>query len=291
MRRQRSVDIRATPRAYEHGIARPEREHRVARVALDGHDPPLTRELFAGQERLSQRDAAIPNPAVHSDPSRCPGMVVGPARRGDHPRTIPRRPLGLTRTEPHHRGREDRNEGERCEHIQHGSHCRRGDAREPLRSRCVCETGRVDAGFVVASNATVNVLGGALVILGVVLLAVTVSFWRAAVEDPEVLAPLEVMADRRFARADESKRLALLNQVRPEGAEPVVHLAAPPVLTREPDSEPERPFRDPFPHDDDAVDVRERTGEPVPTIIDPLLSQRAAERDLDSDPDTTDTGE
>lgn len=143
-------------------------------------------------------------------------------------------------------------------------------------------------GSVTASNVTVNILGGGLVVLGLALLAVTVVFWRAAVEDPEVLAPLEVMADRRFARGDESRRLALLNQVRPEGAEPIVHHAAPPVLAREPASEPERPFRDPFPHDDDAVDVRERSGEPVPAIIDPLLSQRAAgAADDASDPDQT----
>lgn len=146
-------------------------------------------------------------------------------------------------------------------------------------------------GLVAATNMTVNILGGGLVVLGLVLLAVTVVFWRAAVEDPEVLAPLEVMADRRFARADESKRLALLNQVRPEGSEPVVHHAAPPVLVREPESEPERPFRDPFPHDDDAVDVRDRAGEPVPAIIDPLLSQRAVEVGTEPRPDDRDTGE
>ena len=146
-------------------------------------------------------------------------------------------------------------------------------------------------GLVAATNMTVNILGGGLVALGLVLLGATVVFWRAAVEDPEVLAPLEVMADRRFARADESKRLALLNQVRPEGTEPVVHHAAPPVLVREPESEPERAFRDPFPHDDDAVDVRERTEASVPAIIDPLLSQRAAEARTETHPDDHDTGE
>lgn len=152
----------------------------------------------------------------------------------------------------------------------------------------VCENRAVHLGSVTASNVTVNVLGGGLVVLGLVLLAVTVIFWRSAVEDPEVLAPLEVMADRRFARADESRRLALLNQVRPEGAEPIVHHVAPPVLAREPDGEPERLFKDPFPHDDDAVDVRDRPAEPVPAIIDPLLSQRAADGpDNPEHPDTT----
>ena len=124
-----------------------------------------------------------------------------------------------------------------------------------------------------ASSTSVNALGVGLIVLGLVLLFVTLGFWRGAVEDPEVLAPLEVMADRSFARADETKRLALLNQVRPEGAEPVVHLAVPPVLAREPLSEPERPFRDPYDHSDDAVDV---VAAPT-SVIDPLLNQQQEE--------------
>jgi hypothetical protein len=127
---------------------------------------------------------------------------------------------------------------------------------------------------VLASSMSVNVLGAGLIVLGLVLLVVTLAFWRSAVEDPEVLAPLEVMADRGFARADDTKRLAMLNQVRPDGAEPVVHHVAPPVLVREPVSEPERPYRDPFDHADDAVDVVPETS----SIIDPLLSQKNEEQ-------------
>lgn len=123
---------------------------------------------------------------------------------------------------------------------------------------------------VLASSVSVNLLGVGLIVLGLVLLAVTLGFWRAAVEDPDVLAPLEVMADRSYARADDSKRLALLNRVRPEGAEPIVHHAAPPVLAREPVSEPERAFDDPHDHSDDAVDIVAS----APSIIDPLLNQR-----------------
>ena len=118
----------------------------------------------------------------------------------------------------------------------------------------------------VAADMTINVLGGGLVVLGVILLVVTLAFWRSAAVDPEVLAPLEVMADRKFARSDDSRRLALLNQVRPEGAEPITQHAVTPVLSREPLSEPAPMFRDPFPHDDDAVDV-------VPATIDPLLNR------------------
>jgi hypothetical protein len=121
---------------------------------------------------------------------------------------------------------------------------------------------------VFAANMTVNVIGIGLIVLGLTLLVVTLAFWRAAVEDPGVLAPLEVMADRKYARADHAERAQILNQFRPEGAEvPELQNSSPSVLTREPLSEPERPFRDPYPHDDDAVDI-------VPAVIDPLLSQQ-----------------
>jgi hypothetical protein len=121
---------------------------------------------------------------------------------------------------------------------------------------------------VIAANMTVNIIGFGLIVLGLALLIATLAFWRAAVEDPEVLAPLEVMADRRYARADELVRAEMLNEVRPDGAEVIEpQMPAPSVLSREPSSEPERAFRDPYPHDDDAVDI-------VPMVIDPLLNQR-----------------
>ncbi len=127
--------------------------------------------------------------------------------------------------------------------------------------------GTVTIGLLLASKLSVNVIGGGLVVLGVVLLIATLAFWRAAIEDPAVLAPLEIMADRSFARADQAKRTEMLNEVRTEGAEPIIHHIAPATLIREPISEPEKPFHDPYPHDDDAVDV-------LPSIIDPLLIQQ-----------------
>jgi len=122
----------------------------------------------------------------------------------------------------------------------------------------------VTIGLLLASKLSVNLIGGGLVVLGMALLIATLAFWRAAIEDPAVLAPLEVMADRSFARADQAKRTEMLNGVRTDGAEPIIHHVTPSVLMREPISEPEKPFRDSFPHDDDAVDV-------LPSIIDPLL--------------------
>ena len=125
----------------------------------------------------------------------------------------------------------------------------------------------VTLGLLLASKLSVNLIGVGLVVLGLALLVATLAFWRSAIEDPAVLAPLEIMADRSFARADQAKRTEMLNEVRTDGAEPIINHVVPAVLMREPISEPEKPFRDPFPHDDDAVDV-------LPSIIDPLLIQQ-----------------
>ena len=125
----------------------------------------------------------------------------------------------------------------------------------------------VTIGLLLASKLSVNLIGGGLVVLGLALLVATLAFWRSAIEDPAVLAPLEIMADRSFARADQAKRTEMLNEVRTDGAEPIINHVVPAVLMREPISEPEKPFRDPFPHDDDAVDV-------LPSVIDPLLIQQ-----------------
>lgn len=69
----------------------------------------------------------------------------------------------------------------------------------------------------VASDMRINLLGGGLVVLGLVLLVATLAFWRSAVQDHALLAPLEVMAGRRFSRASASRRVLILNKVRPGG--------------------------------------------------------------------------
>ncbi|MFM7262770.1 MAG: hypothetical protein ACKO1X_03350 [Acidimicrobiales bacterium] len=127
-----------------------------------------------------------------------------------------------------------------------------------------------------ATDVTVNAVALGMVLLGVALFAVTLRFWRSAGEDPAVLAPLKVMGDRRFARADQEGRTTILNEVRPSDADHPAEIVAPPVLDHEP-AEKERPSRDTVDHTDDAVDVVDAPSV-VPQVIDPLLS-RAAQND------------
>ena len=121
---------------------------------------------------------------------------------------------------------------------------------------------------------TLNLVGGGLILLGIALLFTTVSLVRGAAQDPEVLAPLEVMADRKFARADPEQRVHVLNQYRLDEAEMVDSSTVAQTLVREPVSEPVRPWRDPFPHDDDAVDIVPLS----PPVIDPLLQHNRKEQ-------------
>lgn len=122
------------------------------------------------------------------------------------------------------------------------------------------------------SQLFVNLIAGGLILIGLGLLSATRIFWRSAHPDPELLGPLEIMYDRKFARADEQERLALLNQYRPLDADPIIESQAPTVLSREPDSEPSKEVLDPFSHDDDAVDVIQNPSV-VPDLIDPLIHQ------------------
>lgn len=115
-----------------------------------------------------------------------------------------------------------------CEAPEHGEQRRRTEEVDHGISLPPCENGTVTA---VAGSFTVDLVGGLLVLLGIVLVWTTVVFWRGSTEDHEVLAPLEVMGDRRFGRLDDSDKLALLNDVRPAGAAPVAQYARNEVVT------------------------------------------------------------
>lgn len=62
---------------------------------------------------------------------------------------------------------------------------------------------------------------GGLVLLGLVLLLLTIWWWRGTRPESPALGPLEVMGDRKWVSAAESERRRLLEEFRPEGAEPM----------------------------------------------------------------------
>lgn len=57
-------------------------------------------------------------------------------------------------------------------------------------------------------------VGIALVVVGIVLLAVTLWFWRESRPDNPVLGPLEVMGDKAFKEADDAARKEMLRKAR-----------------------------------------------------------------------------
>lgn len=73
----------------------------------------------------------------------------------------------------------------------------------------------------VSSTRKVYLLAVGLAALGIALLIITVWFWRSTRPDPALLAPLEVMGERKFRSLDEFAQQDLLNSVRPEDAQPM----------------------------------------------------------------------
>jgi hypothetical protein len=73
----------------------------------------------------------------------------------------------------------------------------------------------------VSSTRKVYLLAAALALLGVVLIVVTVWFWRTSRHDPELLAPLETMGKKKFRTLDTKTQQTLLDAARPPDAEPM----------------------------------------------------------------------
>jgi hypothetical protein len=69
-----------------------------------------------------------------------------------------------------------------------------------------------------------------LVALGAALVMVAVWLWRSTRPDAELLAPLEVMGERRWRRGDPVWQRRRLDELRPEGAAPLDPSVAPPEI-------------------------------------------------------------
>jgi hypothetical protein len=72
-----------------------------------------------------------------------------------------------------------------------------------------------------SSTRKVYLLAGGLALLGIALICITVWFWRSTRHDPELLAPLEVMGDKRFRRLGADGQRELLDSSRPADAMPL----------------------------------------------------------------------
>lgn len=107
---------------------------------------------------------------------------------------------------------------------------------------------------------TVYAIVVALGLIGVSLVVLAIWIFRQTRPEPELLAPLERMSDRSWRKQDPVQMRRTLDDVRPEGAEPVTRTPDPPQL--DDDFEQARPtlgrFDDlvelPATADDDAVD-------------------------------------
>jgi hypothetical protein len=73
----------------------------------------------------------------------------------------------------------------------------------------------------------------ALAAIGVLLIVVAVWLIRQTRVDPELLAPLERMDTRRWERRDPATQRRMLDEVRPDGAEPLHRERAVPALDEE----------------------------------------------------------
>ena len=84
-----------------------------------------------------------------------------------------------------------------------------------------------------AATRTVVIVVGLLVVVGVCLAGLAVWLWRATRPEPQLLAPLELMDERRWRRLDPQDRRRSLDSVRPDGAAPLSPSTRRPALDSE----------------------------------------------------------
>jgi hypothetical protein len=144
---------------------------------------------------------------------------------------------------------------------------------------------------------TVTSIIALLVALGLALAMIAIWMYRTTRPDPEVLAPLEVMGDRKWRRSDPVAQRRQLDQYRPAGAKPLTPSAAPPNLDEAYDAGPTAqgfddlhdPSSDDKAVDDQRPDHRNRaaspSGPPTGGEPTPLQTERPDSFNDDIDPE------
>jgi hypothetical protein len=69
-----------------------------------------------------------------------------------------------------------------------------------------------------------------ITVLGLTLVMVAVWLFRTTRPDPELLAPLEAMSERKWRRGDPVWQRRRLDELRPEGSQPLAPSVAPPDI-------------------------------------------------------------
>jgi len=83
------------------------------------------------------------------------------------------------------------------------------------------------------STRLVYAMVGGLVLIGICLVVLGIWLVRQTRYDPPVLAPLERMGDSSWRKRDLATQQRILDELRPEGAEPLAFVKAPPTLDAE----------------------------------------------------------
>ena len=125
-----------------------------------------------------------------------------------------------------------------------------------------------------------------LVVVGIALIVLGVWIVRQTRPDLEVLAPLERMGDSDWRKRDRSTQRRMLDEVRPEGAEPLTPEPKPPPLDADFGADhPVTSFSDLGP----GVVAEHRDPTPVETDVDPLDVNR--DGDVGGADDVDDVGD
>ncbi len=81
----------------------------------------------------------------------------------------------------------------------------------------------------VSATRRIQLIVAVLATAGLLLVVLTVWFWRVTRPTPDVLGPLDAMSRRRFWRSDPNTRRRVLDEARPDGAAAIPETKPPPV--------------------------------------------------------------